>query len=160
VFTFSINPEWDEDAFEKMFNDCYPSISLMFSSLDEGQLKKLAKKQLTCLDTLVVGYYNDEPIMMTSGVTTGNSIYFVCLLFANIDGSRSYLYGEDYLTAGFQFLADNYDSYQHNEPNGTTICSYMDIVESTRDILYGTSVTETITDENGVSFTKRTVTKH
>jgi hypothetical protein len=160
VYTFQINPEWNEDAFERLFDVSIEKIRLTFPHLTDEQLKAVCKKQLSCLDTLVVGYKDGVEVMMTSGVQKNRDIYFVSLLFGKVDNSRDFIYSDEYLTAGFAFLNENFDSFTQNEPEGSSVCDYMDMVNDTKVELYGDDTEELITSDSGDTYKKRVTVKN
>lgn len=155
MYTFEINPEWNNDAFERLFDVSIEKIRITFPHLTDQQLKAICKKQLTCLNTLVVGYKDGVEVMMTSGVQEGRDIYFVSLLFGEVDDSRDFIYSDEYLAAGFAFLSQNFDSFTQNEPEGSSICQYMDTVNDTKIELYGADTEQSITSNSGDIYKKR-----
>lgn len=155
MYTFQINPEWNEDAFERLFNVSIEKIKIIFPHLTDQQLKAICKKQLTCLNTLIVGYKDGVEVMMTSGVQEGRNIYFVSLLFGKVDDSRDFIYSDEYLAAGFAFLNENFDSFTQNEPEGSSICEYMDTVNDTKVELYGADTEQSIASDSGDIYKKR-----
>ena len=155
MYTFEINPEWNNDAFERLFDVSIEKIRITFPHLTDQQLKAICKKQLTCLNTLIVGYKDGVEVMMTSGVQEGRNIYFVSLLFGKVDDSRDFIYSDEYLAAGFAFLNENFDSFTQNEPEGSSICEYMDTVNDTKVELYGADTEQSIASDSGDIYKKR-----
>lgn len=159
MFRFKMNAEWNEEIFESLFNDSIEKIRLIFPHLTDDQIKTLSRKQLTCLNTLIIGYKDGVPVMMTSGITEGRHINFVSLLFGKINGSRDFIYSEEYLTAGFRFLRKYFDTFTQSEPVGSSVCDYMDAVNSSKFSIYGDDEEELITAGDNVLFKKRETVK-
>lgn len=159
MFRFKLNAEWDEEIFESLFNDSIEKIRLIFPHMTDDQIKRLSRKQLTCLNTLIIGYKDGVPVMMTSGVSKDRHITFVSLLFGKINGSRDFIYSEEYLTAGFQFLRKYFDTFTQNEPVGSSICDYMDEVNSSKFLIYGDDEEEFVIVGEDSLFKKRKTVK-
>jgi len=136
MYRFEKNPVWNESIYQSIIADSIPKIKEDFNLTDD-EIIDVVRHQMQNLSVYCICYKDDVPVMMASGIEHDGGIFIQGFIFKAIDGSRAWIYDDDYLTAGCQFMTDNFAFIKHNEKVNTGMANYIDNIQDTLASKFG-----------------------
>ena len=158
MFTCTLNPDYTDEEFTRLFDDSWEKMSGQYSSFTQEEAKAKHRNRVKRMDQIGVVYKDGRMIYFFAGMVDNNIFKMDFALFGkDIAGSRSFLYEQDFFDSINATLKTVFDSVIFNPVSGSSIDSYMGSKkDQTKTMIGSLEKDESVTSE-GVTYT---INKH
>lgn len=129
MFTTILNPEINDEEFDRLFDASWESMKAHFDQPKEA-IYKGHYKNLKRYDTKI-GVYDDGYLvtLLCGHSVEGTLVYKVAYFGQDINGSRAYAYGDEWGAALDKAMADNFNSYHVTTHESSAIDVYTETMQ-------------------------------
>ena len=158
MFTCTLNPDYTDEEFTRLFDDSWEKMSDQYSNFTQEEAKEKHRKRVKRMDQRGAVYKDGYMIYLFAGMVNDNVFKMDFAIFGKDNSnSRSFLYEQEFFDSINATLNPVYDSVTFNPVSGSSIDSYMGSKkEQTKEMIGSLEKDESVTSE-GVTYT---INKH
>lgn len=158
MFTCTLNPDYTDEEFTRLFDDSWEKMSDQYSNFTQEEAKEKHRKRVKKMDQRGAVYKDGYMIYLFAGMVNDNVFKMDFAIFGkDTSNSRSFLYEQEFFDSINATLNPVYDSVTFNPVSGSSIDSYMGSKkEQTKEMIGSLEKDESVTSE-GVTYT---INKH
>ncbi len=153
MFTCTLNPDYTDEEFTRLFNDSWEKMSDQYSNFTQEEAKEKHRKRVKRMDQRGAVYKDGYMIYLFAGMVNDNVFKMDFAIFGkDLSSSRNFLHDDNFLNAINVTLNPVYDSLIFNPVAESSIDSYMEEKKGKTKTLIGPLTKDESITENGITY--------